>query len=155
MGFTSLAALSSGVCFVLTSGVGSFTTHHCHFHITASSLEHLLLWVLCHPGEIFSLFDWCDYDMGSWLILSIIGHHLMHLKSLLSVKHILIPCIGTAISLVSATIISFLDFFFFWLFLQHMEVPRPEDELKLQVPAYATAKGTQFLSHICNLCCSL
>lgn len=113
MGFTSLAALSSGVCFVLTSGVGSFTTHHCHFHITASSLEHLLLWVLCHPGEIFSLFDWCDYDMGSWLILSIIGHHLMHLKSLLSVKHILIPCIGTAISLVSATIISFLDFFFF------------------------------------------
>lgn len=114
MGFTSLAALSSGVCFVLTSGVGSFTTHHCHFHITASSLEHLLLWVLCHPGEIFSLFDWCDYDMGSWLILSIIGHHLMHLKSLLSVKHILIPCIGTAISLVSATIISFLDFFFFF-----------------------------------------
>lgn len=117
MGFTSLAALSSGVCFVLTSGVGSFTTHHCHFHITASSLEHLLLWVLCHPGEIFSLFDWCDYDMGSWLILSIIGHHLMHLKSLLSVKHILIPCIGTAISLVSATIISFLDFFFFCLLL--------------------------------------
>ena len=37
--------------------------------------------------------------------------------------------------------------------MQHMEIPRLEVELKLQLLAYATATATMYLS--CNLCHSL
>ena len=36
-----------------------------------------------------------------------------------------------------------------------MEVPRLGVNLELQLSACATAKATQDLSHICDLCCSL
>ena len=48
----------------------------------------------------------------------------------------------------------FLSFFFF-VFLgphpQHMEVPRPEVESELQLPAYTSATATPDLSRICDL----
>ena len=47
------------------------------------------------------------------------------------------------------------NFFFFLVFLglhtQHMEVPRLEVELALQLPAYTRATAMQDLSHICDL----
>ena len=48
-----------------------------------------------------------------------------------------------------------LFFFFFFLFLlrlhlRHMEVPRLGVKLELQLPAYATARATPALSHVCN-----
>ena len=44
-------------------------------------------------------------------------------------------------------------FFFFFLgpHLRHMEVPRLEVQLELQLPAYTTATATQDPSHVCNL----
>ena len=46
-------------------------------------------------------------------------------------------------------------FFVFSVFLGlnpwHMEVPRLEAELELQLPAYTTATATQDLSRICDL----
>ena len=46
-------------------------------------------------------------------------------------------------------------FFFFLLFLglhlRHMEVPRLEVQLELQLLAYTTVTATPDLSHICNL----
>ena len=51
------------------------------------------------------------------------------------------------------------NYFFFFVFLQshlrHMEVPRPGVQSELQLPAYATAPATWYLSHICVLCLSL
>ena len=50
-----------------------------------------------------------------------------------------------------------LSFFFFFLRPnpQHMEVPRLQAELKLQLPAYATATAMRDLSCIFDLCHSL
>ena len=46
---------------------------------------------------------------------------------------------------------NFFSFFFFLQpYLQHMEVPGPEVESELQLPAYATAITTD-PSHICDL----
>ena len=44
-------------------------------------------------------------------------------------------------------------FFFLWLHLWHMEVPRLGVKSELQLPAYttATAMATPELSHICDL----
>ena len=42
-------------------------------------------------------------------------------------------------------------FFFLWLNLGHMEVPRLGVYLELQLPAYATITATWNPSHICNL----
>ena len=38
---------------------------------------------------------------------------------------------------------------------QHMGVPRPGAESKLQLPAFATATAAVDLSHVCDLPCSL
>ena len=49
----------------------------------------------------------------------------------------------------------FLSFFFFWfLHLQHMEVPRLGVELELQMQAYTTATAMRDPSHIWDLHCS-
>ena len=42
-------------------------------------------------------------------------------------------------------------FCFLGLYMQHMEVPRPGVKLELQLPAYARAKATWDLSHVCDL----
>ena len=52
---------------------------------------------------------------------------------------------------------SFFLFFFFYflgLHLQHMEVPRPGDQIGVSSLAYTTVMATLDLTHICNLCCS-
>ena len=46
-------------------------------------------------------------------------------------------------------------FFFSGLHLQHTEDLGLGVQLELQLPAYTTARATQVLSCICNLCCSL
>ena len=46
-------------------------------------------------------------------------------------------------------------FFFLWLRLQHMEVPRLGGGIRAAASAYTTATATLDLTHICNLCCSL
>ena len=46
-------------------------------------------------------------------------------------------------------------FFFPWLHLQHVEIPRLGVESELQLLAYATATAMPDLSHICDLCHSL
>ena len=50
-----------------------------------------------------------------------------------------------------------IGFFFFFLrpHLQHVEVPRLGVKSEVQLPAYTTAMATPYLSHICDLCCSL
>ena len=53
----------------------------------------------------------------------------------------------------SLGILSFWFFFFFlWLCLWHMEVPRLGVELELHLPTYTTAPATQDPSHIWDLC---
>ena len=42
-------------------------------------------------------------------------------------------------------------FFFLWLHLWHLEVPRLGIKLELQLPAYTTATAMRDLSGICNL----
>ena len=42
-------------------------------------------------------------------------------------------------------------FVFLGLFLRHMEVPRLEVKLELQLPAYSTATAMQDPSHVCDL----
>ena len=51
--------------------------------------------------------------------------------------------------------ILFFSFFFLGMHLQHMEVPRLEVKLELQLLACATATAMQDLNLICNLCCRL
>ena len=46
-------------------------------------------------------------------------------------------------------------YYYLWLHLWHMEVPRLGVESELQLQAYVTARATPNLSHICDLCCSL
>ena len=45
----------------------------------------------------------------------------------------------------------FFFFFFFWSPMQHVEVPRLEVELELQLQAYTTDIATQDLSHVFDL----
>ena len=45
----------------------------------------------------------------------------------------------------------FFSFCFLGLYLWHMEVPRLEVELELQLLAYTTATATEYLSHIGDL----
>ena len=47
--------------------------------------------------------------------------------------------------------VSCLFFFFVWLHLWHMEVPRLGVELELQLSAYTTATAVPDLSHVCDL----
>ena len=49
----------------------------------------------------------------------------------------------------------FLSFFFFRPHLRHMEVPRLWVEPELLLWGYTTATTTPYLSHICDLSCSL
>ena len=46
-------------------------------------------------------------------------------------------------------------FFFLGPYLWHKQVPRPEAELELQLPAYTPATAMPDPSHICNLHCIL
>ena len=49
------------------------------------------------------------------------------------------------------TFFFFLSFVFLWPRLQHMDVPRPEVESELHLPAYTTATAAPDLSCVCNL----
>ena len=68
------------------------------------------------------------------------------------IKH-MVPCVFS----LSIMFLRFLQldglilFFFLGPHLRHMEVPRLGVELGLQLPTYATATATPYLSHVCDL----
>ena len=73
-------------------------------------------------------------------------------QNTLTVFYLVIKFQKTAIFTLIIYFFLFIKSFFLHIHLWHMEVPRLEIKLELQLQAYATA---QILSHICNLCSSL
>ena len=63
---------------------------------------------------------------------------------------IMLSCQG-AYKLVTHFCFFLFVFCFLGLHLQHIEAPRVEVKLELPLPAYATARATRDLSHVCEL----